>query len=187
MGQPLSRPRKEKGDDLCSDRTVCRNRRRQEVFGRVCHGNQTGSSPWGFVVTDVYGCCGYTAYTGNIKISNNTIQCVADGNNCLLLVGKGTVASGNTITATGSATGINVADSSAKVTNNTINIGNGAGIMLQPFVDAVTVASNTLSGTGRFGISAGTPPRAGGEIYNNAITGFAIPIDAPGARGGRGR
>src|SRR5215467_765264 len=124
-------------------------------------GNQTSSSPWGFVVTDVYACCGYTAYTGNIQITNNTIQCVANGNNCLLLVGKSTVASGNTITATGSATGINVADSSAKVTNNTINIGNGTGIMLQPFVDAVTVAKNTLSGTGRFGIYARIPARAG--------------------------
>jgi hypothetical protein len=152
-------------------------------------GNQTAASPWGFIVTDVYGCCGYTAYTGNIQITNNTIQCVADGNNCLLLVGNGTIASGNTITATGWATGINVAGSSAKVTNNTINIGNGTGIFLQPFVDAVTVASNKLSGKGRFGISAGTPPRAGGggEIYNNTITGFAIPIDAPGERPSRGR
>src|SRR5215471_10569938 len=72
-------------------------------------GNQTGASPWGFLVTDVYGCCGYTAYTGNIQITNNTIQCVADANNCLLLVGNGTVVSGNTITATGSATGTTVA------------------------------------------------------------------------------
>src|SRR6516164_10115324 len=83
-------------------------------------GNQTGSSPWGFVVADVYAPANYYAYTGNIQITNNTIQCVADGNNCLLLVGNGTVASGNTITATGSATGIN-AVSSAKITNNTIN------------------------------------------------------------------
>ena len=155
-------------------------------------GNQTGSSPWGFVVTDVYGCCGYTAYTGNIKITNNTIQCVADGNNCLLLDGNGTVASGNTITATGSATGINVAYSSAKITNNTINIGNGTGILIlqHTLVDVATVTSNTLSGTGHFGIYAQAPARAGGsgdEIYNNTITGFATPLYAPGARPSRGR
>jgi hypothetical protein len=38
-----------------------------------------------------------------------------------LLVGHGSVASGNTITVTGSAMGINVAGSSANVTNNTVN------------------------------------------------------------------
>jgi len=138
-------------------------------------GNQTGGSGgWGFIVTDVYGCCGYTAYTGNIQITNNTIQCVADGNNCLSLVGNGTVASGNAITVTGSATGINVAGSSAKVTNNTINIGNGIGILLRPFVDAATVASNALSGTGRWGIFvAEKPDRGGYKIHDNTIRGFA--------------
>jgi hypothetical protein len=151
-------------------------------------GNQTVSSPWGFIVADVYGCCGYTAYTGNIQITNNTIQCVADGNNCLLLVGNGTVVSANTITATGSATGTNVAGSSANITSNTIKVGNGIGIYLQPFADATTVASNTLSGTGRFGIYAGPPAKrasgSGNEIYNNTITGFETPIEAPGARRG---
>jgi len=149
-------------------------------------GDQTYSPGSSFIVTDVYGCCGYTAYTGNIQITNNTIQCVADGNSCLLLVGNGTVVSGNTITATGTATGINVAHSSATVTDNTINIGNGTGILLNTLVNPTTVASNTLSGTGRFGIYVRTPPtRAaglGGEIYNNTITGFAIPLYAPGAR-----
>jgi hypothetical protein len=137
-------------------------------------GNQTASSGgWGFIVADVYACCGYTTYTGNIQITNNTIQCVADGNNCLLLVGNGTVASGNTITATGSATGINVT-SSAKVTNNTINIGNGIGILLHTLVDATTVANNTLSGTGRWGILVGDKPDGGGyRIHDNTIKGFA--------------
>jgi hypothetical protein len=137
-------------------------------------GNQTGGAPWGFIVTDVYGCCGYTAYTGNIQITNNTIQCVADGNNCLLLVGNGTVIDGNTITATGSATGIN-AVSSAKVTNNTINIGSGTGIFLQPWVNAATVAGNTLSGTGPFGIYVADPPTpaSGLLIQNNTMQGFA--------------
>jgi hypothetical protein len=61
-----------------------------------------------------------------------------------LLVGTGTVASGNTITATGWATGINVAGNSANVTNNRINIGNGTGIFLQPFAHAATIDSNTV-------------------------------------------
>jgi hypothetical protein len=110
-------------------------------------GNQAGSSGWGFIVADVYAPSSYYAYTGNIQITNNTIQCVADGNNCLLLVGNGTVASSNTITATGSATGVNVADSWATVTNNTINIGNGIGILLQPFVVAAMIAGNTVQPT----------------------------------------
>jgi hypothetical protein len=138
-------------------------------------GNQTGGSPWGFIVADVYGCCGYTAYTGNIQITNNTIQCVADGNNCLLLVGNGTVASGNTITATGWATGIN-AFASAQITNNTINVGSGTGIFLQPWGNAATVAGNTLSGTGPFGIYVADPPApvSGGLlIQNNTMQGFA--------------
>ena len=155
-------------------------------------GNQTGSSPWGFVVADVYAPANYYAYTGNIQITNNTIQCVADGNNCLLLVGNGTVASGNTITATGSATGIKAAFSSAKITNNTINIGSGTGIYIlqHTLVDAATVTSNTLSGTGHFGIYAQAPARAGGgggDIYNNTITGFATPLYAPGAGPSRDR
>jgi hypothetical protein len=59
------------------------------------------------------------------------------------------------------------------------------------------VASNTLSGTGLFGIYAASilPTRAGGrdkiddgdEVYNNTITGFATPLYAPGARRSRGR
>jgi len=84
-------------------------------------GDQTGGSGWGFIVADVYAPAYYYAYAGNIQITNNTIQCVADGNNCLLLVGNGSVASGNTITVTGSAMGINVAGPSANVTNNTVN------------------------------------------------------------------
>jgi hypothetical protein len=142
-------------------------------------GNQTGGSGWGFVVVDVYACCGYTAYTGNIQITNNTIQCVADGNNCLLMVGNGTVASGNTITATGSATGIN-AVSSAQITNNTINIERGTGIFLQPWVNAATVAGNTLSGTGPFGIYVADPPTpasGGFLIQDNTIQGFATHLD----------
>jgi len=143
-------------------------------------GNQTDSSGWGAIVGDVYGPASYTSYTGKIQITNNTIQCVADGNNCLVLVGQGTVASGNTITATGSATGVYVADSSAQVTNNTLKIGNGTGILLYtPPVDAATVAGNSLTGTGRFGIHVGSPPRpdsGGYKILNNTIIGFATPI-----------
>jgi hypothetical protein len=114
-------------------------------------------------------------------------------------VSHGAVVSGNTITATGSATGINVTYSSAKITNNTINIGNGTGILLYTLDEATTVDSNTLSGTGRFGIYITSPfPRTAGldeiekiyggdEIYNNTITGFAIPLYPPGARASRGR
>jgi hypothetical protein len=161
-------------------------------------GNQNNFSGWGFIVADVFAPANYYAYTGNIQITNNTIQCAADGNNCVLLVGNGTVVSGNTITATGSATGITVAYTSAKVTNNAINIGNGTGIFLHVIVDATTVASNALSGTGLFGIYVTIPlTRTGGgekieihggdELYNNSVTGFAIPLYPLEARSSRGR
>jgi hypothetical protein len=81
-------------------------------------GNQTAGAGRGFIVADIYAPISYFAYTGDIQITNNTIQCVADGNNCLLLVGHASVASGDTITATGWATGIYVAGYPAKVTNN---------------------------------------------------------------------
>jgi hypothetical protein len=160
-------------------------------------GNQNNSSGWGFIVADVYGAGNYYSYTGNIQITNNTIQCVANGNICLLLVGNGTVASGNTITAAGSATGMYVADSFAKVTNNTIQIGNGTGMALKPRLlieslhpmrtgkpykppYAATVTGNTLSGTGRIGIlyvgSLAALQSGGYNIYGNSTTGFATPI-----------
>ena len=141
-------------------------------------GNQTGGSGWGFVVADVYAPAYYYAYTGNIQITNNTIQCVANGNNCLLLVGHATVASGNTITATGWATGMYVADCFADVTNNTIQLGNGNGIILYtPPYDAATVTGNTLSGTGSVGIDMASLPGPGGyTMYSITITGFATPM-----------
>jgi hypothetical protein len=142
-------------------------------------GIQTDQSGLGSIVADVYAPSNYYAYTGNIQITNNTIQCVNNGNNCLMLVGHGTVVSGNTITATGSATGVYLADSFANVTNNTIQIGRGTGILLySPPFSAATVAGNTLSGTGRIGIYVGSlPPNTGGyNIYGNIVSGFATPI-----------
>jgi hypothetical protein len=141
-------------------------------------GDQTAGSGWGFIVADIYAPISYFGYTGNIRITNNTIQCVANGNNCLLLVGHATVASGNTITATGWAMGVYVADAYADVTNNTIRIGAGNGIILYtPPFDAATVTGNTLSGTGSIGIDIASPPAPGGyKMYNNTMTGFATPM-----------
>ena len=146
-------------------------------------GNQNDYSGMGSIVLDIYATLNTYAYDGNIQITNNTIQCVADGNNCLMIVSHATVVSGNTITATGSATGVYVADAFATVTNNKIQIGQGTGILMYtpPFIVA-TVSGNTLSGTGPFGIYVGSPPApsAGGyNIYGNSITGFttAMSID----------
>jgi hypothetical protein len=143
-------------------------------------GNQNDPSGWGFIVADVYGTSSYYSYTGNIQIITNAIQCVANANNCLLLVSHATVASGNTITATGSATGMYVADGFANVTNNKIQIGRGTGILLySPPYTAATVTNNTLSGTGRVGIYIGSLPASNTTGYNmhgNNIIGFATPI-----------
>jgi hypothetical protein len=151
-------------------------------------GDQGDPSGWGFIVADVYAPTSYYAYTGNIRITNNTIQCVANGNNCLILVSNGTLVSGNTITATGSATGVYVTASFVNVADNTIQIGNGTGLTLKhrvldrstrlephapPF--ASTVTGNTLSGTGSFGIYVKSQPVL---ILGNTITGFATPISS---------
>jgi hypothetical protein len=156
-------------------------------------GDQTATSGWGSIVADVYAPSSYYPYTGKIQIANNTIQCVADGNICMLLVGNGTILTGNTVTATGSATGVYVADTFANVTKNNIQIGNGIGMTLKPRLlienlrhmrtgerytrpYSATVAGNTLSGTGAIGIYVGplAAVLAGGyNIYGNIITGFA--------------
>jgi hypothetical protein len=142
-------------------------------------GDQTQSPPFGSIVTDVDAPADYLSYTGNIQITNNTIQCVADGNNCLLLMGNGSVASGNIITATGWATGVYVADAHAKVTDNTIQIGSGTGVLVytSPSLDAVPVTGNTLSGTGPCGIYRGSLPAPPGyRNHANSITGFTSQI-----------
>jgi hypothetical protein len=79
-------------------------------------GNYADPSGWGSIVADVYATGNNTNYTGNIQITNNTIQCAANGNNCVLLESAGSTVSGNTITATGSATGLYVAAPGASVT-----------------------------------------------------------------------
>ncbi|MBV8846269.1 MAG: hypothetical protein JO307_25970, partial [Bryobacterales bacterium] len=155
-------------------------------------GNQNDYSGTGFIVADVYATGNYYAYTGNTQITNNTIQCVADGNICLRIVGHGTVVSGNTITATGSATGVYAADAFATITNNTIQIGTGIGLAVErrtpsrstamgrpnpPY--AATVAGNTLSGTGSFGIYIASFPVL---VYGNTVRGFASPIYAASLR-----
>jgi hypothetical protein len=149
-------------------------------------GNITSGSGWGFVLTDVYGCCGYTPYTGHIQIVSNQIDCAADGNNCLLLQGIGTVASGNTITDVGNwATGIYISDATALVTGNKITTKANNGITLVSYggVDSATIAGNTITGPGPTGIAvanlSGAPPAGGHQIRQNTITGFttAISID----------
>jgi hypothetical protein len=131
-------------------------------------GNQNDPSGWGFIVADVFAPRSYYAYTGNIQITNNTIQCVADGNNCLVLVSQGTVVSGNTITATGWATGVYVANSFANLSKNMIHIGSGTGIVLySPPYTAATVTGNTLSGTGSIAIYVGSLPAPNTNGYKH--------------------
>jgi len=141
-------------------------------------GNQTGGSGWGVIVADVYAPSTTSptlaiSESPIIRFNASLMEIIA-----LLLTGHGAAASGNTITATGSATGVYVADVFANVTNNTIQIGAGTGIMLYtPLFDAATVTGNTLSGTGSFGNYIGSLPAAGGyQMYGNIITGFATPM-----------
>lgn len=148
-------------------------------------GNFTGASGWGFVLADVYGCCGYTNYTGNISITNNTIDCAADGNSCIMNVGIASTISGNTINETGNwAQGIYSYDSRAIINKNTINLKANNGIVLTSYgYDAATVSNNkvNLSGSCCTGIlvqsaTGGTPSTGGHQIKDNTIKGFTTPI-----------
>ena len=89
-------------------------------------GNRTNDAGWGSIITDMNAPAGYIPYIGNIQITNNTIDCAADGNQCILLCVPGTVVSGNTFNITGSAWGIYPAGGNAVILQNTFQSASGA-------------------------------------------------------------
>jgi hypothetical protein len=95
-------------------------------------------------------------------------------------VGYDTVIFGNTITATGTATGFHVANSLTTVSNNTIGIGRGIGMLLySPPSNAATVTGNRLSSTGGDRHLCRIAP--GAKHFRlqrlwNTMTGFATPM-----------
>jgi len=113
------------------------------------------------------------AWEGGNKFLNNTVQCIADGNQCLQLgapsigSGPGTIATGNTITvSSGSAVGIGVYNyaGAAQINNNHVNTVTGNGITFNVFSPgAFQINGNT--------VIASTGGNVGIDIFNTSCSG----------------
>jgi hypothetical protein len=147
------------------------------------------------LIADVHSMDNYIPYVGQIRITGNTIDCRADGGNCMILKTQDPVVMGNTIlVSTGNAIGIKVEgplSQTAIITHNNISNVGSVGILLNaPASDGSDIIDNTITGVGgAIGVYVTSPatPNAGVDaIYNNSITGFttAVQIDLalhPGA------
>lgn len=150
------------------------------------HGeNITAGNGRGSLIMDVYaGLSSYWAYTGGIRITNNTIECVASGSYCVSLTGGDTVLSGNQIKTTGASSAILVESSvpqTVHIEGNTLSLaGGGNGIVLNTISpDGSVIRNNTIAGSGKVGVnvvSRPTPNEGGHIISNNTITGFRTPV-----------
>ena len=84
-------------------------------------GNQTAVAPWGSIISDMNAPATYIPYIGNIEIKNNSIQCQANGNQCILLTANNGTVTGNTFCITGSATMITNDGGNNTVSGNTLS------------------------------------------------------------------
>jgi len=144
----------------------------------VSGGNITSGEGWGCILADCVG-PGYERYVGNIKITDNTFTCQGDGNQCVYLVARDTSFTGNTLNVKGSAIGIRgegPPPQSVTITNNTLSMGTGTGIMIaSPRMDGSTVTGNKITGSGTHAIYVASPakPNVGKQvIYGNTIKGY---------------
>src|SRR5262249_34236868 len=136
---------------------------------------------------------GYERYVGNIRITDNTFLCQADGNSCVNLIASDTTFTGNTLQVKGSARGVRAEGpppQSLKIKDNKLSMGSGDGIAVaSPSVDGSVITGNTITGSGAHGIFVASPakPNTGKhEIYGNTVTRYrtALFIDRslhPGA------
>lgn len=154
-----------------------------EFAHNVIHGaNLTAGGGSGALVTDGVGTATYIAFIGQERFEDNTIECRADGNNCMRLTTRDPVVNGNHITATGSAVGLKIEGEARNfsVTNNRISVGPSPALVLN-VADFRTgiVKANSLSGSGPFAILVSNPPKqsSGDELRaENAFAGFATPV-----------
>lgn len=130
-------------------------------------------------------------YIYNIQITNNTIQCVSSGGQCMLLAASGDKVVGNTINASGSAMGIhaNAYAYDTEIRNNQIHVSSGRnGVWL----DRLGGPDNWhIDGNSVAQIVVNDYPYAGGScsIQNNqGLTGgYYTPANHMCALGGNGR
>jgi hypothetical protein len=164
-----------------------------EFAQNAIHGdNLTAGGGSGALLADVIGPGVYTAFVGQIRFHDNTIDCRADGNNCLRLTTRDPAVDRNRITAAGSTTGIKVEGAAAEfsITNNHIAMETQPALVLNvSSLSGAVVRGNTLSGSGAYAmVVGGRPDRSdrGRIAANNTISGFAAPLhavnDDPGRR-----
>ena len=133
---------------------------------------------WGGLIVDVLAPSFYVPYTGKIKITNNTIDCKADGNSGIILLSDDPLLMNNNLTITGSANGIrSEGPTRARIEGNTVSVESGYGLLLScDSLEGNSVVNNTLQGgTGSFGIYVVSPaaPNTGVDVFaNNILTGF---------------
>ncbi|MCX7597279.1 MAG: hypothetical protein N2512_00200 [Armatimonadetes bacterium] len=139
-------------------------------------GKLTGGEGWGSVLTDFYAPGDYAPYIGQIRITDNTIECELGGAYCIRTGSRDPVIAGNRLTVRGPGAAIRLdgEDVTASVTDNDINVDVGTGIMLETYGnDRSTVARNKISATnGTMGIHIAWPSK-NRRVEDNTITGFA--------------
>jgi hypothetical protein len=149
-----------------------------DVVGNDIHGRITAGDGSGALISDYVG-PGDGRECGQIRYRGNTIDCQADGNNCMRLVTADPVVENNQITAVGSAYAIKVEGApsqSARILNNTIAVGTSYALVLNSaMVDGSIVKDNVLTGSGTYAIYVASPsqPQGGGHVLShNTNRGF---------------
>ena len=147
------------------------------------HGeNLTAGGGSGALLTDATGPPDYLEYIGHAVYRGNTIECRADGNNCLRLTTRDPIVDHNQIAASGNAIAIKVEGAAAnfELTNNTISCGAVPGLVLsvRDWSSGV-VKGNLIKGTGPYAIllGMGSPAAAGKRLAaENVVSGFAAAV-----------
>jgi hypothetical protein len=127
--------------------------------GNDVHGNQTDttSGGWAALLTDFYGPSSYAPYLGQVRVTNNTFTCQADGNSCVLLKTQDPTFSNNRVYAKGTARGLWVTypTTTATIQGNYLAMGSGTPMMIgqgggntQP----LNITGNTVLGSSTSGL-----------------------------------
>jgi Pectate lyase superfamily protein len=154
-----------------------------DVEGNDIHGKITAGGGSGALICDCVGPGEVAGRCGQVRYRGNTIDCQADGNNCMGLVTVDPVVENNQITAIGSAYAIKVEgapEQAAMILNNTITVGTSYAIVLNSAaVDGSTVKDNVFTGSATYAIYVASPrerQRGGHLLSHNTTRGFQNPI-----------
>lgn len=148
----------------------------------------TGSTPGPPLIADWVGVDAYGPYVGQIRVTNNVINCGATAlANCLNVAGVDTVVTGNTFAATGKTQqGILVqgpqVQNAVDISSNKMSFQSvGQAIVLNLFGAVNDVAScNTITGKGQMGIYVTSPQAGQGKVTvagDSISSGFTMGVN----------